>query len=178
MRQHTAASVIDFRLHPADAFKSRAVRDGKGRTLQNDEMLVLEIAERTRDGLAGRPDKRRNLFVREWKLDLCSCLGQLSFGGPVEQKARYFLRNGSRKAHSTQLLTGSVVERCGLLNYSLMHLGMLCEKPKEIIAADEGELAGMQGFRSYFVRCVGENRHQSEDFAGLGNAENERLAGT
>src|SRR4030095_1648735 len=53
---------------------------------------------------------------------------------------------------------------------------MLAHKVQEVVAPHKGDLTGMQGFGSDFVRTARHGRHESEDFAGLRNSEDQRFS--
>src|SRR5262249_7540318 len=53
---------------------------------------------------------------------------------------------------------------------------MLAHKVQEVFAPHKGDLTGMQGFGCHFVRTPLHSCHESEDFAGLRNSENQRFS--
>src|SRR5262249_25018316 len=56
------------------------------------------------------------------------------------------------------------------------HFRMLREQVQEIIAPDESYLAGAERFRRDLVASLGKNGHETEDFAGLGDAQDQGSA--
>src|SRR5262249_52761541 len=137
------------------------------------EVPAFEFAKRPRYGLASGTHEFGNLLMRERKLDLCSRFGWLSITSPREQKSSHFFGCGRGKSNAAELFASPAVEDSELFHNTSVHLGRRGEQVKEIFPPNEGDLARVERFRRNLVRSLCENGHEAEDFAGLGNAQDQ-----
>src|SRR5579863_1279704 len=157
-------------------FERHPVLDEQGRTVERHKVVVLELAQRTRDRLPRTADDLADFFVRQGERHANALRCRLALGRPVEQEAPEFLRRRLREPQRADLLARRVVAGAQLLRRMDRSFSVLAEITQEVLASDVVDLAGFEHLRRGLVRCAGDRGVQTQNFPRLGNAQNDGLS--
>ena len=95
---------------------------------------------------------------------------------PLDEELGQLLGGGMREAEGAYFVAGYIVFLAELLGNFEAGFAVLLEEAEEIVALDEIDLAGIDGFGGQFIGLAGDGGAQAENFARLGDLENEGLA--
>ena len=95
---------------------------------------------------------------------------------PIDQKLGDLFRNRAGEPKRANLFVGALSIVRKLLRDLHAYVGMSLQKADEIITLDKIRLARLQGFHCGFIRSVSYYGSQTQNFAWLGNAQDNALA--
>src|SRR5579862_5941897 len=81
-----------------------------------------------------------------------------------------------RESHGADLTTGRVVFVAELLGNAQAGLAMFPQEALEVLALDEVDLARVDSFRRQLVRLAADACAKTQNFAGFGDFQDQRLA--
>ena len=142
-------------------------------------MALLEVSKQPRNGLAGSTNHLRDFFVREGEFEAWLLLHRLAvLRTPLDQQLGELFCRGVRQTERTDLMAGDIVFFAELLRYLETGVAVVLEEVEKVLAFDEIDLAGIDGFGGQLVGLAGNGGTEAKDFAGFGNFENESLTVT
>src|SRR5712692_6877835 len=156
-----------------ESFQASFVADEQCGPAELGELLLAEFTQNPGDRLARGADQLRNFFVGKRNLDANPIFRTLALRGPLQQQARQLLRNRVREAERADHLIGVLAVLAEMLGGVQAGVPVIVQETQEIVALDEIQLAGLQGFGGELVRLSRHGSVQSQHLARLRYAQDE-----
>src|SRR5208283_1006849 len=152
------------------------VANDKSGTLGLQDLALLEISEQAGYGFPRGADHLRDFFVGQGELEARLLLHGFAVSrAPLDKQFGQLLGSGMREAKRADFVASNVVLFAELLGHLEASLAVFFEEAQEVVALDEIDLAGIDGFRGQLVGLAGNGGAETEDFAGLSDFEDEGL---